>query len=77
MEKSMYKLEDLNVGDTVVVNTWGNGKQSGTIVEVEDDIKNGMPGISYDTANGEGFWCYLDQISEVKPQVKQSLKKKM
>jgi hypothetical protein len=36
-----------------------------TVNNVEEDIKNGRPGIDYTTANGNEHWAYLDQISKV------------
>lgn len=59
------KLSDVREGSTVRVDTYINGTVTGTVDEVEEDVKNGMPGISYTTTNGDGHWCYLDQIARV------------
>lgn len=64
-----YKLEDIQVGDTVrVMSNFGRGPvHVGKVTAVEDDIKNGRPGIDYNlTDNGLNHWAYLDQVFEVK-----------
>ena len=49
------RIEVLNGGELHV----------GTIVELERNIKNGLPGANYDLDNGEGYWCYVDQIRRI------------
>lgn len=33
-----------------------------TVTNKEDDIKNGKPGIDYETEDGKLGWCYVEQI---------------
>ncbi len=61
-----YKLNELKVGQKVIVNTWAGGNRSGTIDMIEKDIKNGYPGIEYTDNKGDSWWCYLDQVIEVR-----------
>ena len=35
------------------------------VVNVEKDIKNGFPGIDYETMDGESYWAYIDQVERV------------
>lgn len=61
------QLEDISVGDVVeVMDAWGTGPLLvGTVVEIEEDIKNGEPGISYDLHDGHSKWAYLYQVKKV------------
>jgi hypothetical protein len=61
------KLSDLNIGSVVkVADAWGSGPiLVGTVIELDPDIKNGLPGISYELADGEGKWAYLDQVRAI------------
>jgi hypothetical protein len=61
-EHTMVKIEDIRVGSVVIVRgNFGNGQPQRVVVEaVEDDIKNGRPGIDYD-----GSWAYLNQVDRV------------
>jgi RecA/RadA recombinase len=36
-----------------------------TIECVEDDIKNGIPGIDYRTVGGDSHWAYIHQIHRI------------
>lgn len=56
------RISDIRVGSRVIVReNFGMGKPREVVVEgVEDDIKNGRPGIDYD-----GSWAYLDQVDRV------------
>ena len=54
------KLSDVRPGSVVIVQTWGEGAKQVTVEEVEKDIKNGFPGITYSES-----WAYLDQIIRV------------
>lgn len=66
----MKRLEDLVIGMTVQVKSgFGNGPiHTGVITEIEEDIKNGYPGIGYDVVGLDGKptddsrWAYLDQV---------------
>jgi hypothetical protein len=58
------KYADLKEGMRIQVMN-GAGLHTGTIVELERDIKNGLPGANYDLDNGEGYWCYVDQIKSI------------
>ena len=59
------KLNDIKIGQKVNVRTWSGRIETGKIVGKDEDIKNGMPGIDYETDDGEGYWCYLSQIVKV------------
>jgi hypothetical protein len=56
------KLSDIREGSVVMVRgNFGQGFPQRVVVEaVEDNIKNGRPGIDYD-----GSWAYLDQVVKV------------
>jgi hypothetical protein len=58
----MIKLEDIREGSWVIVReAFGTGPERKVIVQaVEEDIKNGRPGIDY-----EGSWAYLTQVQRV------------
>ena len=61
-EQTMVQIEDIREGSVVMVRpNFGHGIPQRVVVEeVEDDIKNGRPGIGY----GE-HWAYLTQVVEV------------
>jgi hypothetical protein len=56
------RVSDIREGSVVVVRgDFGNGIARQVVVdEVEDNIKNGRPGIVY-----EDSWAYLDQVVRV------------
>ena len=58
----MVKLEDIRVGSVVMVRgNFGQGFPQRVIVEeVEEDVKNGRPGIGYGDS-----WAYLTQVDRV------------
>ena len=58
----MVELEDIRQGSIVIVRgDFGSGRPREVIVDaVEEDIKNGRPGIDYD-----GSWAYLTQVDHV------------
>lgn len=58
------KITELKKGDRVIVShNWGAGPRiEGTIDEIDDNIKNGRPGIIYIADNGECYWAYIDQV---------------
>jgi hypothetical protein len=58
----MVQLEDIRQGSIVIVRgDFGSGRPREVIVDaVEEDIKNGRPGIDYD-----GSWAYLTQVDHV------------
>lgn len=58
----MVKLKDIQEGSRVIVrDNFGLGRPREVIVlEVDEDIKNGIPGINY-----EGSWAYLHQVERV------------
>jgi hypothetical protein len=61
-EQTMVKLEDIRPGSVVMVRpNFGTGFAQRVVVEeVEDDVKNGQPGICY----GD-HWAYLTQVDRV------------
>lgn len=58
----MVKLSDIREGSVVIVRgAFGTGPaERVTVVEVEEDVKNGRPGICYDES-----WAYLTQVERV------------
>jgi hypothetical protein len=58
----MVKLKDIRPGSVVIVRgNFGNGQPHTVTVEnVEEDIKNGRPGIDYADS-----WAYLTQVERV------------
>jgi hypothetical protein len=58
----MVTLEDIREGSVVIVReAFGTGRPREVVVEaVEEDIKNGRPGIDY-----AGSWAYLTQVDRV------------
>lgn len=63
--------DSIKSGDTVEVRTnFGRGPVvEGTVLEVEENIKNGFPGLSYKVKGGSEHdcsWCYLDQVVTVR-----------
>lgn len=58
----MFDIDKLRIGQRIQVSCWSGAYRSGTIKNIEMDIKNGRPGVDYTSDKGEGFWCYLDQI---------------
>lgn len=55
-------LSDIRVGSVVRVrDNFGNGSpKTVTVTGVDEDIKNGRPGIDYDDS-----WAYLTQVDRV------------
>jgi hypothetical protein len=55
-------LKDIRVGSRVVVrDNFGTGTpREVTVLDLDDDIKNGRPGIDYDDS-----WAYLTQVDRV------------
>ena len=58
----MVTLKDIREGSVVIVRgNFGTGpEQRVTVLEVEEDVKNGRPGICYDES-----WAYLTQVQRV------------
>ena len=58
----MITLKEVRVGSVVVVRgDFGGGKPQQVVVEgVDEDIKNGLPGIDY-----ADHWAYLSQVDRV------------
>jgi hypothetical protein len=58
----MVQLEDIRQGSIVIVRgDFGQGSpRAVTVEEVHEDIKNGRPGIDYDSS-----WAYLTQVDRV------------
>jgi hypothetical protein len=56
------KLKDIREGSVVIVrDNFGTGKpREVTVVGLDEDIKNGRPGIDYDDS-----WAYLTQVDRV------------
>ena len=68
--RSMIKLSDVRVGSFVYVRgNFGSGAPVyARVTEVEEDVKNGFPGISYvceHSTTKEGNWAYLNQVDRV------------
>ena len=63
----MIKLSKLREGSVIMIRgSWGGGPLvKATVDSVEEDIKNGCPGIDYTDENEECHWAYLSQIEEV------------
>jgi hypothetical protein len=61
-EQTVVKLEDIREGSVVIVRgNFGTGvPQKVTVAVVEEDVKNGRPGICYDES-----WAYLTQVDRV------------
>jgi len=55
-------LKDIRVGSRVVVrDNFGTGTpREVTVLDLDEDIKNGRPGIDYDES-----WAYLTQVDRV------------
>jgi len=55
-------LKDIRVGSRVVVrDNFGTGTpREVTVLDLDEDIKNGRPGIDYDDS-----WAYLTQVDRV------------
>ena len=55
-------LSDMRVGSRVIVrDNFGSGRpREVTVLDLDEDIKNGRPGIDYD-----GSWAYLTQVDRV------------
>jgi hypothetical protein len=55
----MVTLKDIRKGSIVILRTnFGSGlAQTVRVTEVEEDVKNGRPGICY-----AGSWAYLTQV---------------
>lgn len=64
----MIRLEQIREGSIVFVRG-GFGAEPATkalVEEVEEDIKNGRPGITYrEIATGNPRWAYLNQVQTV------------
>jgi hypothetical protein len=64
----MVKLENMREGSIVIVRG-GFGTDSpikAIVEEVEEDVKNGRPGICYKAIGAkEGNWAYLTQVDRV------------
>jgi len=58
----MVTLKDIREGSVVIVRgNFGNGKpQRAVVTGVDEDIKNGRPGIDYGDS-----WAYLTQVDRV------------
>lgn len=55
----------MNIGDTIIVRG-GFGREAPQEVEVNDlGEKNGRTVIHYIDKNGDGRWCYPDQVERV------------
>ena len=62
MIATAVRLKDIREGSRVIVrDNFGSGRpREVTVLCVEDDIKNGQPGIDYDES-----WAYLTQVDRV------------
>jgi|APCry1669188970_1035186.scaffolds.fasta_scaffold00100_30 hypothetical protein len=65
--RKQVALNEVRVGSTVMVRgAFGmDAPVRATVTEVERVIKNGQPGICYNTANDANHWAYLNQVDEV------------
>lgn len=61
------RLNELRIGSKVIVRECFGGGPAVTVVvtEKDSDIKNGLPGICYRDASGNGKWAYLSQVDRV------------
>lgn len=50
----------VRVGSVVKLSNWGGGTSTVTVTNVEENIKNGEPGL-----DAEGRWAYADQVLAV------------
>ena len=55
-----------SVGDTLTYRATGGDLRTGTVVEIQDDVKNGEPGFVIRNSDGTEFWGYNDQIESIK-----------
>jgi hypothetical protein len=62
-----YDWKQIKEGSVVYIRTnFGSGPTvKGTVVAVEEEIKNGQPGIDYNDSEGGSWWAYKDQIAGV------------
>ena len=60
---------NIKIGSRVRVRQWTGEITAGVVTDVLDDVKNGRPGIDYETDSTDPFerdrWCYLDQVLSV------------
>lgn len=63
----MVTLKEIRPGSIVLLRGgFGNGPlEQATVIEVEEDIKNGRPGIDYVTKTSSSSWAYLSQVESV------------
>lgn len=64
----MITVSDVREGSLVMVrgNFGGGFATLGKVLEVEDDIKNGLPGIGYIIEKEtHGNWAYMSQVDSV------------
>jgi len=59
-------ISDIQVGKKYYIqSSFGSGRLvEGIITNVEYDIKNGTPGVDYETEDGEGSWAYDHQVKK-------------
>ena len=62
-----YDWDKIKEGSVVYVRTnFGSGPTiKGTVTGIEEDIKNGQPGVDYTSEDGGDWWAYKDQIAGV------------
>jgi hypothetical protein len=63
----MVDFKKLRAGSVVYVRTnFGTGPViRATVTDVEQSVKNGLPGIDYTDESGDGYWAYAEQIVRV------------
>lgn len=64
----MIRIEQIKIGSTVTVRGGFGAEPArlGRVDEVEEDIKNGRPGITYtEIDTGDPRWAYLNQVLRV------------
>lgn len=53
------------IGDYIRYQARSAGIRGGEVIDKDDDIKNGRPGFSMRTPDGQRYWGYDDQIVSV------------
>ena len=57
-------IDELKSDTKIIVRTWCEGLRLGIVENVDYD--EGVPvSVSYVDSEGEGYWCYFDQIVRI------------
>lgn len=69
------QFNQLELGDTVAVFVAGGDKRTGIIEDINEELKNGRPGITFKDKQDDLYWSYLDDIDcIIKKEVKKKIK---